>query len=145
MQKNINPCSSTGMRACKQVETISSRATKINKTVNQETIVGRRRKRAVSPTSSTSIELRECSQVIQQNFPTNREKSKFSSQCETTEASLVEAYVSIQSVDMNATSQDNVLAKNSFDDGSSMYVNDQLTNACSMKVAIILKICLLIP
>lgn len=110
------------MKACKQVEAISSRVTKINKAVNQEAIVGRRRKRAVSPTMSSSIEFRESSLLIQQNFPTNREKSAFSSQCETTEASLVEAYASIQS-------QDNVLANRNIDDESSMYVNDQLTNS----------------
>ncbi|KAG6608062.1 Sister chromatid cohesion protein PDS5-like A-B, partial [Cucurbita argyrosperma subsp. sororia] len=109
----INPCSSISMKACKQVEAISSRATKINKTVNQEAIVGRRRKRAVSPTMSSSIELRESSLLIQQNFPTNREKSALSSQCETTEASPVEAYASIQS-------QDNVLANRNIDDESSM-------------------------
>ncbi|XP_023523391.1 sister chromatid cohesion protein PDS5 homolog A-like isoform X2 [Cucurbita pepo subsp. pepo] len=109
----INPCSSISMKACKQVEAISSRVTKINKAVNQEAIVGRRRKRAVSPTMSSSIEFRESSLLIQQNFPTNREKSAFSSQCETTEASLVEAYASIQS-------QDNVLANRNIDDESSM-------------------------
>lgn len=143
MQTNINPCTSMSMRACEQVETISSRATKIKKTVNQETIVGQKRKRAVSPTTSTSIELRECSQVIRQNFPTKREKSKFSSRCETTEDPLLEADVSIQRVDMNVTSQDNVLAKNSLEDASSMFINDQLNDPCSMKVEIILKICLL--
>lgn len=134
MQTNINPCTSMSMRACEQVETISSRATKIKKTVNQETIVGQKRKRAVSPTTSTSIELRECSQVIRQNFPTKREKSKFSSRCETTEDPLLEADVSIQRVDMNVTSQDNVLAKNSLEDASSMFINDQLNDPCSMKV-----------
>ncbi|XP_022976675.1 sister chromatid cohesion protein PDS5 homolog A-like isoform X2 [Cucurbita maxima] len=135
MQTNINPCSSMSMRACKQVETISSRATKINKTVNQEIIVGRRRKRAASPTMSAPIELRECSQA-QQNFPANREKGKFSSQCGTTEASLVEGDASIQNVDVNVTSQDDVLAKRSLDDASPMYVNDQLTDPYSMKISV---------
>lgn len=133
------------MRACKQVATISSRATKINKTVNQETIVGRRRKRAISPTTSTLIELRECSQVIQPNFPTNGEKSNFSSLCETREASLVEAYASIQNVDMNLASQSDVLAKSSIDDESSMHVNDKHTDPCNMKVEVVPKIGLLIP
>ncbi|KAE8649626.1 sister chromatid cohesion protein PDS5 homolog A isoform X1 [Cucumis sativus] len=63
VNQETNPCSSKSTKACKQVETISSRATKINKTVNHENIVGRKRRRAVSPTASTSIELRECSQV----------------------------------------------------------------------------------
>ncbi|XP_038899210.1 sister chromatid cohesion protein PDS5 homolog A isoform X2 [Benincasa hispida] len=133
-QTNINPCSSMSMKACKQVESISSRATKIDKTMNQEIVVARKRKRAVSPTKSTLIDLRECSQVIQQNFPTKREKSKFSSRCETTEGSLLEADVSIQSVDMNVTSQGNVLAKSSLQDASSMHINDQLTDPCSIKV-----------
>ncbi|XP_022131924.1 sister chromatid cohesion protein PDS5 homolog A isoform X2 [Momordica charantia] len=134
MQTNINPCSSMSMRACKQVEIITSKAMKKSKIVNQENIVGRRRKRAVSPTTSTSIELHERSQVFQRNFPTNRDKNKLSSELETTEASPVETHASIQSVDMNVTSQDNVLADSSFDDESSMHVNDQLTNTCSMKV-----------
>ncbi|TYK31652.1 sister chromatid cohesion protein PDS5-like protein A isoform X1 [Cucumis melo var. makuwa] len=64
VNQEINPCSSKSTKGCKQVETISSRATKINKTVNHEIIVGRKRRRAVSPTTSKSIELRECSQVI---------------------------------------------------------------------------------
>ena len=64
VNQETNPCSSKSTKACKQVETISSRATKINKTVNHENIVGRKRRRAVSPTASSSIELRECSQVI---------------------------------------------------------------------------------